>query len=311
MPCGTPRCHCFPRYALLVLWHEAHSQPAVRVHALRRCVDGRVFNICAGETMQNVTAGRFPACLHAVGKASSPRLGIVYELQAIGGNALDQPDSEPVCICTASAPVKGLGSLCIVQIFTLPCSCRKASQRRTEVERKDKRQKGMCCEAGAACNSRMIRVRVFDVAEAADEEGDEEVDEDENESGSVKVEGWQRQFPFSSQPAVEGGDEGRDADEASDSEAAGNEARKGEKILHVVRPVCSEASCQLCRCCCWLDETEQGMPTSSGGAPCCGVNLDQYAQQIIAGLEYRFHWKTLVFETTETTKPQIPTLAES
>lgn len=242
--------------------------------------------------MQNVTAGRFPACLHAVEKASFPRLGIVYEMQPIGGKALDQADAEPVCICTASAPIKGLGGLCVVQIFTMPCSCSEMNERGAGGRRMDKRRKGPW-QMSAACNSKMMQVRVFNVTE--EDVGDQD-DADEGESVGVQSEDCPRRSPLSSQHALDSGD----ADGAGYIEAADHIDGEDEKILHVARPLCNDASCLHCQCC-RHDEVEVELPPNSGElASVCRANLEKFAQEIVANLEYKSGCQTLVLKTPTT-----------
>ncbi len=41
--------------------------------------------VFVGESLANLTDGLYPACRHAVDRHTAPRLGIVYEMQTLGG----------------------------------------------------------------------------------------------------------------------------------------------------------------------------------------------------------------------------------
>ena len=133
----------------------------------------------------------------------------------------------------------------------------------------------------------MMQVRVFNVTEA-DVGG-----EDEGERGGVQAEDCQRRSPLSSQRAPDGGN----ADGACYIEEAEHIESEDEKILHVARPLCNDASCLLCQCC-RHDEMKVELPPNSGEvASVCRVNLEKFAQDIVANLEYKSHCQTLVLKT--------------
>lgn len=220
----------------------------------------------------NVTAGRFPACLHAVDKHSCPRLGLVYEVQAIGGNAIDKPhtlitEEEPTCMCTASASVKGLDGLQILRVFTLPCNCREAGHGHAEPAGDGRGSKmggrGEGTDgASAACTSTMLEVELIDGSG---------VDADEA-SPTTRPTSWE---------SLPRGD-----------------VKKGcgdNHVLRIARPVCSDACCTRCRWC-RRDVVMGQTPRSGVESSLCSRDLEDFAQKIIANLEWS-HKEALVLKS--------------
>jgi len=224
----------------------------------------------------NVTAGRFPACLHAVDKHTSPRLGLVYEVQAIGGKAVDKPhdritEEEPTCVCTASASIEGLDGLQILRVFTLPCNCREAGHGHAQDGRGKKMRKGGGA-AGAACTSNILEVRLIDGSG---------VDADEASPTSTRRTGWDSMSTAEvREAALPPAPKEREVDEA-----AGDRDCESKHVIRVARPLCSNVLCKRCRWCCRDDV--RGQPPQPGvGSSLCSVDLEDFVQKIIANLEW-------------------------
>jgi hypothetical protein len=147
--------------------------------------------VFVGESLQNVTRGLYPACCHAVDRHSSPRLGIVYEMQPIGGQALEREVSTVVSsssssscavpVWTGGACVEGIEGLSVVRVSVFPCTCSRAQEQATEgrgareKEMEGTREQEQETEVGRGCQIDCCLIEVLG--------GDEEEEEEEEQGG--------------------------------------------------------------------------------------------------------------------------------
>ena len=271
------------------LWVDGAANPAGPcTRALR---DALVF---VGESLSNVTGGFYPACCHAVDRHADARLGIVYEMQALGGNALpmrlqaasDDGEGGPglalgpatlragacgaeapgsgECIATVGASVPGLAGMSVVRVESLACRCPL-----------DARDAGG--GAGASPQSRAAAGSAGGCAGA-----------------------WCRVQVLVNDADVDAGEGGADGGQGKEGEEEGGEqtGREDGHSLQVKRPLCSQPQCA--RCWCRRDRGRQVACDAGGKADAlhaCGVRLAQWAQDLVGRLVFDVESKALVLQS--------------
>lgn len=208
--------------------------------------------VFVGESLANITGGLYPACCHAVDRHSNPRLGIVYEMQPLGGRALEAGTEKlragrrrcasdaGVCVLTVGTSIDGLQGMSVMQVFSLPCSCRDREQGRGAAgchggsggEDSDVTSGGL---EGCLLNYFLIKVLAEDASREEAESGDEE----EEEGDKVA-----RQFDSFKEDERESEGDSQAAGDAG----AGAADEEGGYTLYVMRPRCNTLSCASCRC---------------------------------------------------------------
>ena len=218
--------------------------------------------VFVGESLANITGGLYTACCHAVDRHSNPRLGIVYEMQPLGGRALEGFDGfraltgrrrcasdAGVCVVTVGTRIDGLQGMSVMQVFSLPCSC--AGKGHSGCRGEQGRGAAGCHGGsggedldiisggleGCLLNYFLIKVLAEDASREEAESGDEE----EEEGDKVA-----RQFN-SFNPQEDDRESQGDSQAAGDA-GAGAADEEGGYTLYVMRPRCNTLSCARCRC---------------------------------------------------------------
>ena len=272
------------------LWVDGAANPAGPcTRALR---DALVF---VGESLSNVTGGFYPACCHAVDRHADARLGIVYEMQALAGNALpmrlqaasdhrtggsglalgpatlragacgaDTPGSSE-CIATVGASVPGLVGISVVQVESLACRCPLDALDAGGGTGALPQSRAAAGSAGG-CARAWCRVQVL--------VNDADVDAD-------------------------GGGADGGAGEDGEEEWGEQAGREDGHILRVKRPLCSQPQCA--RCWCRRDRGRHVACDAGGNADdalhACGVRLAQWAQDLVGRLVFDVESKALVLQS--------------